>query len=86
MFGFDPEEAKELGSAGRYKVRIEKFKARGVKFPHLQHYFWWIVHNIIAHSMLAIPCNFSFNFHDWTSRKLNADIDSFATWKKKNKK
>lgn len=74
MFGFNEEEAKQLGSAGRFKARIEKFKSNGAKFPRTQHYFWWIIHNLLAHGALAIiPCSYTFRFHDWTSRKLNAD-------------
>lgn len=40
MFGFEPSEARVLGSEGRYAKRIEKFKARGDKFPKAKHYFW----------------------------------------------
>lgn len=54
MFGFEPEEAKELGSAGRFHA--------------------WVVHNGLAHAFLALaPVKWSFQFHDWTSRKLNAE-------------
>lgn len=77
MFGFLPEEAKVLGSEGRYAKRIEKFKARGDRFPRLKHYCWWFIHNVFAHGFLAIcPCRASFRFHDWTSIKLNAGIES----------
>ena len=77
MFGFEREEAQELGSEGRYAKRIEKFQARGARFPKLQHYMWWVIHNIGAHGLLAIcPCRATFNFHDWTSIKLNAGIGS----------
>ena len=84
MFGFDPDEAKVLGSEGRYAKRIEKFKARGVRFPRLQHYGWWMFHNIVAHGLLAIyPCRFTFRFHDWTSVKLNAGIVSLEEYNRK---
>ena len=73
MFGFDEEEAIELGSAGRFQARIEKFRIAGKRFPLLQHYAWWVIHNAGAHVFLAaVPCKWSFDFHDWTSRKLNA--------------
>lgn len=78
MFGFEPEEAKILGSEGRYAKRIEKFVLRGDRFPRLKHYAWWLLHNLIAHGALALcPCRFTFRFHDWTSIKLNAGIESF---------
>jgi len=84
MFGFEEEEAKVLGSEGRYAKRIEKFRARGVRFPRLQHYAWWVIHNIGAHGMLAVyPCRWTFRFHDWTSVKLNAGLGSLKDYNKK---
>jgi hypothetical protein len=84
MFGFEKEEAKALGSEGRYAARIEKFKVQGKRFPRLQHYAWWFVHNIFAHGWLAIwPCRKSFRFHDWTSIKLNAGMGSFKNYNQK---
>jgi hypothetical protein len=66
MFGFEDEVADELGSQGRFQVRKSLFKNKWV------HYFWWIVHNCVAHMCLGIcPMKWSFDFHDWTSRKLN---------------
>ncbi len=73
MFGFESEEAEELGAAGRYEKRIEKFVAKKRKFPRLQHFSWWIIHNCVAHPFLLIPCKWSFQFHDWSSKKLNAE-------------
>ena len=75
MFGFEPEEADALGSQGRFSARIKKFHTAGRRFPKLEHYFWWIVHNGVAHMCLALaPIKLSFDFHDWTSKKLNAMI------------
>lgn len=75
MFGFEIEEARQLGSAGRYEKRIEKFKAAGASFPRLQHYAWWLLHNLLAHGFLALcPCKWSFAFHDWSSVRLNAGM------------
>jgi len=74
MFGFREEEAKELGSQGRFKRRIEKFVLAGKSFPVLQHYMWWLIHNWLAHFMIGLlPLKPFFQFHDWTSRKLNAN-------------
>lgn len=75
MFGFEPLEAKRLGSAGRYEKRIEKFRAAGAKFPRLQHFAWWLLHNLVAHGLLGLfPCRWTFAFHDWSSVKLNAGM------------
>lgn len=75
MFGFlDKLEAEALGSAGRFPKRIEKFVAKNKRFPKIQHFFWWFVHNCLAHLFLGIcPCKYTFEFHDWTSIKLNAE-------------
>ena len=75
MFGFlDKIEAEALGSAGRFPKRVEKFVAKNKRFPKLQHFYWWFVHNCIAHLFLGIcPCKYTFEFHDWTSIKLNAE-------------
>lgn len=82
MFGFEREEAKALGSEGRYAKRIEKFEARGDRFPRLKHYLWWLLHNFVAHGLLAVfPFRFSFWFHDWTSIRLNAGIQSLESFK-----
>ena len=74
MRGFDEETAQELGSEGRFHSRIEKFRESGARRPAMQHYCWWLIHNLAAHGFIAlIPCRWSFGFHDWTSRKLNAE-------------
>lgn len=42
--------------------------------PVIEHHFWWLVHNWLAHFMIGlIPIKVFFNFHDWTSKKLNAE-------------
>lgn len=74
MIGFEREEAKVLGSRGRFYRRIQKFRNKGKRFPAIQHYFWWVLHNAVAHLFLAAaPVKYAFDFHDWTSRKLNAE-------------
>lgn len=77
MFGFEDNDHggndADEGSAWRFAQRVEKFKMKGVMLPRTEHYAWWIAHNAIAHPLLAIfPLKPSFRFHDWTSRKLNA--------------
>jgi len=40
--------------------------------PKVKHYFWWLLHNLVAHPAIGIaPVRPAFEFHDWTSRKLN---------------
>ena len=76
MFGFDLDEEKEAmeGSQARFHVRIEKFRQKGATFPVAHHYLWWLTHNAVAHPFLAVaPVPAAFRFHDWTSRKLNAE-------------
>jgi hypothetical protein len=42
------------------------------RIPLVQHYFWWMIHNLVAHPMIGLlPIKVSFRFHDWTSHKLN---------------
>lgn len=60
----------------RFYKRIrtwEKYaKYKVVSFPLVRHYFWWLVHNIPAHLLIAlVPMKFAFDFHDWTSKKLS---------------
>lgn len=74
MFGFTKEDAEGLGSEGRYPARREKFVEKEMPAPYVQHRFWWMVHNCVAHMALGIwPCNPTFKFHDWTSLKLGAE-------------
>lgn len=41
--------------------------------PYIEHHFWWLTHNILAHTLIGlIPVKMFFDFHDWTSKKLNA--------------
>jgi len=59
-------------SYGRFEVRIEKWKREtGSALPH---HFWWFVHNCIAHPAIGLaPIRRTFEFHDFTSRKINRD-------------
>lgn len=42
------------------------------KLPRAQHHFWWLLHNCVAHPAIGfVPVKATFDFHDWTSRKLN---------------
>lgn len=61
-YGFtQPED----GSEARFEARSERQAA-------MRHTFWWLVHNAVAHPLIAfVPRHFAFEFHDWTSRKLH---------------
>lgn len=42
--------------------------------PVIEHHFWWLMHNWAAHFMIGLlPLKPFFDFHDWTSVKLNAE-------------
>ena len=87
MFDFDkPEDGSEDRFHERvenwktctYKVVSvvpeEEYAAPKVtrRIPLVQHYFWWLIHNLVAHPMIGVfPIKKSFQFHDWSSHKLN---------------
>jgi hypothetical protein len=80
MFGFLYREMEMTGSGDRFPKRIEKFKKAEKRFPILQHYFWWFTHNCVTHPLIGlIPIKPFFNFHDWTSVKLNAGESALST-------
>ena len=56
---------------GRYEMRKARWKKSGVVFPRLRHHFWWVLHNVVAHPLLAYPTSLGLWFHDWTSMHLN---------------
>jgi len=61
-FGF---KTPEDGSGKRYADRR-------AKTPWARHTFWWVLHNAVAHPLIAfIPVRFFFRFHDWTSRRMH---------------
>ena len=58
-------------SQGRFHNRIDVFRMRGI--PVARHHFWWFVHNAVCHPLIAVlPIKATFDFHDYTSRKINA--------------
>ena len=60
-----PFSRPEDGSQGRYVQR------RTV-VPWTTHSLWWFVHNAISHPLIAVlPTKRTFDFHDWTSRKMH---------------
>lgn len=80
MFGFRFEEMETTGSAERFPARLNKFRKAGKRFPMLQHYFWWVMHNCVTHFLIGlIPIKPFFQFHDWTSIKLNVGEAALST-------
>lgn len=60
----------ETGSEGRFHDRIKTYDAK--RIPRVSHHFWWFVHNVVAHPMIGVlPIKASFDFHDYTSKKIN---------------
>lgn len=56
---------ERLRALKRSKWIVRKF--------HLIHHFWWFVHNVICHPLIGLcPIKPFFDFHDYTSRKINA--------------
>lgn len=81
MFDFKREEK---GSEKRFERRVESFQEATKNYPKIKHYGWWFLHNCVAHPWIGlIPSHASFEFHDWTSVRLNADhyyddVESFG--------
>ena len=60
----------ETGAEKRFEGRVAVFKKEDK--PVYKHHFWWFVHNCIAHPAIGIlPNKSTFDFHDWTSKKIN---------------
>lgn len=80
MFGFLYKEMEMTGAAERFPIRIDKFRKAEKRFPMLQHYFWWVMHNCVTHLLIGlVPIKPFFQFHDWTSVKLNAGEAALST-------
>lgn len=66
MFDFDKPED---GSEQRYDERVANNQAPA---DRIKHQGWWLAHNCVAHPLIGLlPYKWTFDFHDWTSRKLN---------------
>lgn len=60
----------EAGAAERFENRVKVFKEQ--EKPVYKHHVWWFIHNCVAHPLIGIaPCKSTFDFHDWTSKKIN---------------
>lgn len=61
----EPFTRTEEGSQERY-IRRREYTPWG------RHTFWWLMHNCVSHPLIGVlPFKHTFNFHDWTSRKMH---------------
>ena len=74
-FGFDKPED---GSERRFVFSAVKHgekppgEAQPVTVPWVKFRFWWLVHNAVAHPLIAVaPRRTFFRFHDYTSRRMH---------------
>jgi len=66
---------------GRYAQRKPHFVKDGAPFPGLRHHALWLLHNCVAHPLLALgaqPSEHAISFHELTSRWLNHK--TMLTW------
>ena len=64
------KSSNEDGSEERFVKRVAVFNQEDK--PVYKHHGWWFIHNCIAHPLIGIfPCKSTFDFHDWTSTKIN---------------
>lgn len=69
MFDF---KLPEDGSEKRFENRQTLWQKQTQHLPNIRHFGWWFLHNCVAHPIMGLlPFAFAFEFHDWTSRKLN---------------
>jgi hypothetical protein len=60
----------ETGAEERFHSRIDSFRKEDK--PVYKHHVWWLIHNCVAHFLIGVaPCKSTFDFHDWTSKKIN---------------
>lgn len=66
--GFEPFDPDMVSAAPNPKT----FTINPKELPRVKHYIWWLIHNCVAHPAIGlVPVKVAFDFHDWTSRKLN---------------
>lgn len=66
----DFQSSDETGAEQRFESRVAIFKKEDK--PVYKHHVWWFIHNCIAHPLIGVaPCKKTFDFHDWTSKKIN---------------
>lgn len=72
MLEFLKEAEPAPGSHERYKSRIDRFLVDGEPHPRLRHHGLWLLHNLVAHPILAfVTTQKAAEFHELTSQWLN---------------
>lgn len=67
-------------SRERFAYRLSKFKADGLRWPRTRHWFYWSLHNLVAHPTLGlIPNRAAIEFHELTSDWLNKRYEEIGT-------
>lgn len=67
--GSKPRSKEETAKSLRRLRRLEK---TAIFKGYCVHGFWWFVHNCVAHPMIGLcPIKSFFEFHDYTSNKIN---------------
>jgi hypothetical protein len=67
------EAGRSAGSARRYVARRDLFNHDGDPLPRARHHILWILHNCVAHPLLAFGATQpAVEFHELTSQWLNA--------------
>jgi hypothetical protein len=62
----------DVGFTGPEDGSEDRYRARAKRRPWLEHSVWWVIHNAVAHLLIAFfPFRPFFRFHDWTSRKMH---------------
>lgn len=69
----DPREVDDASaSEARYKLRLAKFRGDGRRWPRLRHHALWLLHNCVAHPLLALTTSDpAIELHELTSQWLN---------------
>ena len=63
-----------FGAHDRYTDRVRG--QRAADKPLWLYYAWWVVHNCVAHPLIGVaPVKAFFDFHDFTSGKINQPDD-----------
>jgi len=62
----------ETGSEDRFKKRLDVFRQDNK--PIFKHHIWWLIHNCVVHPLIGFfPCKTTFDWHDYTSKRINGD-------------
>jgi hypothetical protein len=82
MFERDERAQRVMGGAQeRYVERIRRFRKDGRSWPRLRHHALWLLHNCVAHPLLAVRGRhvplLAVELHELTSQWLNHEDATF---------